>query len=174
MGVIKHGKKKEEFNERKIYATCYAACTDCGLDKKYSEDVSEKVVVAVKKWAESKKTLKTEEIAKKVSDTLKGLGLEDCAAVYEMSRVVVKRGGEKEKFDERKVYASCYSACMNCEIEHDKADRICERAASEAKKWALRKKMVNSDEIFKKVIEVLKKIGHEDIAFMYETHRDVS
>ena len=88
--------------------------------------------------------------------------------------VVVKRHGHKEKFDDRKIYASCYAACINCEIEKKYAEDVCEKIAKEIKKWANKQKSVDSNSIFRKVIEKLKEIGEEDVAFMYETHRDIS
>lgn len=87
--------------------------------------------------------------------------------------LVVKRHGRKHKFDERKIYASCYAAFVNTQVPKEKAENGCERTCRELKKWAKTKKEVTSDEIFKKTISVLKKIN-KDVAFMYETHRDLS
>lgn len=86
---------------------------------------------------------------------------------------IVKRRGHTEEFDERKVYASCYAACLNTQILHEEAEKICEKVAKEVKAWARKKKAVSSDEIFRKTISAIKK-HHEDVAFMYETHRDIS
>jgi len=86
---------------------------------------------------------------------------------------IVKRKGHTEEFDERKVYASCYAACLNTQIEEEEAEKICEKVAKEIKTWARKKKTVDSSDIFKKVVSTLKK-HHKDVAFMYETHRDIS
>jgi len=86
---------------------------------------------------------------------------------------IVKRKGHSEEFDERKVYASCYAACLSSYVPHMKAEKICEKVAKEIKVWARKKKMVKSDDIFKKVVAAIKK-HNKDAAFMYETHRDIS
>jgi len=86
---------------------------------------------------------------------------------------MVKRGGEIVDFDERKVYASCYSACLSSHREKKKAEEICGKISADIKKWIMKKKLVTSDEIFKKTTELLKKYD-KNAAFMYETHRDIS
>lgn len=87
--------------------------------------------------------------------------------------LLVKRGGHAEKFDERKIYASCYAACVNCHHEKKNAEKICEKVMTDVKRWMNGKSHVTSSDIFKRVITILKKIDKE-VAFMYETHRDVS
>ena len=86
---------------------------------------------------------------------------------------IVKRKGHAEEFDERKVYASCYAACLNAQIEHTKAEKICEKVSRELKAWAIKKKYADSKEIFKKVTAAMKR-HDKNAAFMYETHRDIS
>ena len=86
---------------------------------------------------------------------------------------IVKRKGHEEHFDERKVYASCFAACLNVHMEKHKAEECADKATREFKKWLKNKNEVNSSEIFKEIIKILKKYN-KDAAFMYETHRDVS
>ena len=86
---------------------------------------------------------------------------------------IVKRKGHAEEFDERKVYASCYAACLSSHVPHMEAEKICENVSKEIKTWAKKKKQVDSSEIFQKVTVALKK-HNKDAAFMYETHRDIS
>lgn len=86
---------------------------------------------------------------------------------------VVKRAGKLEKFDERKVYASCYSACLSTHMDKKEAEKICSKITNEIKKWIKPKKTVTSDQIFKQQIKLLKK-HDKDAAFMFETHRDVA
>jgi len=86
---------------------------------------------------------------------------------------IVKRKGHTEEFDERKVYASCYAACLSSHVEHVEAEKICEKVAKEIKTWTRKKKSVDSSEIFRKVTDAMKK-HNKDAAFMYETHRDIS
>ncbi|MBI3413157.1 MAG: hypothetical protein HY051_03695 [Candidatus Aenigmarchaeota archaeon] len=86
---------------------------------------------------------------------------------------VVKRKGRTEKFDERKVYASCYSACMTCGMKERECEMVATKISAEIKKWVRKEKRVTSLQIFRKVASVLKKV-HKPAAFMYETHRDIS
>ena len=86
---------------------------------------------------------------------------------------IVKRKGHEEEFDEKKVYASCYAACLSSHIEHTEAEKLSEKVNKEIKTWARKKMTVDSSEIFKKVIAAMKK-HNKDAAFMYETHRDIS
>lgn len=86
---------------------------------------------------------------------------------------IVKRKGHTEEFDERKVYASCYAACLSSHVPHIEAEKICEKVAKEIKSWARKNKAVNSKDIFGKVIAAMKK-HNKDAAFMYETHWDIS
>jgi len=86
---------------------------------------------------------------------------------------IVKRKGHAEEFDEKKVYASCYAACLNTQIKEEEAEKISEKVCKEIKTWAKKKKTVSSDEIFKQIIAAIKK-HNKDVAFMYETHRDIS
>lgn len=86
---------------------------------------------------------------------------------------VVKRKGHEEKFDERKVYASCYAACLSSHIEIKKTEKICAKVAKEINSWIKSKTCVSSNEIFKMTIKLLNK-HDKNAAFMYETHRDIS
>jgi len=86
---------------------------------------------------------------------------------------LVKREGKLEKFDERKIYASCYAACLSSHVKKKEAEHICGKVAKEIKGWIKTKKLVTSNQIFKKTTAVIRK-HHKDAAFMYSTHRDVN
>ncbi|MBI2647657.1 hypothetical protein HYW99_04210 [Candidatus Woesearchaeota archaeon] len=86
---------------------------------------------------------------------------------------IVKRKGHIEVYDERKVYGSCYFACRNAHLSELEAEKVCQKVCNEANKFVNKKKVVTSNEIFKFLIEELRK-HNEDAAFLYETHRDVS
>lgn len=86
---------------------------------------------------------------------------------------IVKRKGYTEEFDERKVYASVYSACLSTHADHIEAEKIANLVSREIKHWILKKEIVTSGEIFKKVIDELETLNKE-AAFMYKTHRDIS
>ena len=86
---------------------------------------------------------------------------------------IVKRRGHAEEFDERKIYASSYAACLSSGIKPRESEKISEKVSKEIKTWARKRRYANSSEIFRKVVAGLKK-HNKDAAFMYETHRDIS
>lgn len=86
---------------------------------------------------------------------------------------IVKRHGSKEEYDERKVYASVYSAGLNVHLGENEAESIADKVCGDIKNWISEKKEVNSKEIFNEVTKSLAKYN-EDASFMYETHLDVS
>lgn len=90
-----------------------------------------------------------------------------------MKMHIVKREGHKEIFDERKVYASCFAACLNAHIDKYKSEEICEKVTKEIKDFIGEKKEITSDQIFKQAIKSIRKFD-KNAAFMYETHRDIS
>jgi len=90
-----------------------------------------------------------------------------------MDKHIVKRKGHIHVFDERKIYASCYAACLSAHIPHVEAEKICGNVCSGIKKWIMPKNRVTSDQIFKEVGRLMKKYN-KDAAFMYLTHRDIA
>ena len=86
---------------------------------------------------------------------------------------IVKRKGIEQKFDERKVYASCYNACLNVPIKQRETEEICEKVCKDIKGWIKGKKMVTSKQVFAATTRFLKNYSKE-AAFMYKTHRDVN
>ncbi len=86
---------------------------------------------------------------------------------------IVKRKGHTEIYDERKVYGSCFFACRNAHLSEKEAEEICSKVTAEITKWVKKKKLVSSDDIFRALINELKK-HNEDASFLYETHRDIS
>lgn len=86
---------------------------------------------------------------------------------------IVKRKGHTELYDERKVYGSCYFACRNAHLSEKESEEICRKVSKETTKWMNRQKIVSSQDIFRILIQELKK-HNGDAAFLYETHRDVS
>lgn len=86
---------------------------------------------------------------------------------------IVKRKGHREEFDERKLYASVYAACLSAHVKHEEAESIANLVCREIKKWLSDKEKVSSDQIFQKAGEELKHLNKE-ASFMYLTHRDIS
>jgi transcriptional regulator NrdR family protein len=87
--------------------------------------------------------------------------------------LIVKRQGKEQKFDERKVYATCYAACFSASVKKQDAEKICEKVTHEIKKLNKMRDIVNSNTIFRQMVRAIKK-HNKDAAFMYETHRDIS
>ena len=86
---------------------------------------------------------------------------------------IVKRKGHTERFDERKVYASCYAACLSAHMHHHHAEKVCEKVVVGIKKWIATKKEVTSSHIFLETAKLIRK-HDKNAAFMYATHRDIS
>ncbi len=86
---------------------------------------------------------------------------------------IVKRKGHEEHFDERKVYASTFAACLNVHMKKTEAEKCADTVTGEIKKWIKKRDEVTSSDIFMEIIKALKKVN-EDAAFMYETHRDIN
>src|SRR3989338_1857541 len=86
---------------------------------------------------------------------------------------VVKRKGELEEFDERKVYSSVYEAAMSSHYSEKKAEELADNVTKLVEKKFKKAHEIDSRQIFEHVVESLEKFDKE-VAFMYETHRDLS
>lgn len=86
---------------------------------------------------------------------------------------IVKRRGHKEPYDQRKVYGSVYSACRNAHLSEMMSEKIAETVTSRLGEWVTDKSEITSQQIFEEVVNVLNEL-HKDVAFLYETHRDIS
>ncbi len=86
---------------------------------------------------------------------------------------IVKRRGGTEEYDEKKIYASVYSAFMVNGLAERDAEKAADKITKQVTKWVDKKKSIDSKDIFRQVVSLLKKEDKE-VAFLYETHRDVS
>ena len=86
---------------------------------------------------------------------------------------IVKRRGHLEVFDERKVYATCFSACLASHVDTRLAEDISDIVTDYVKKWIKNKREVTSTQVSKVITQKLRSL-EKDVAFMYETHRDVN
>lgn len=86
---------------------------------------------------------------------------------------IVKRKGHKEKFDERKAYASVYWACRSSHLHAQECEQIAQKVVSALQKHIHEKKEVDSAQIFEFIGKELQK-HNEHVAYMYKTHRDIS
>ena len=86
---------------------------------------------------------------------------------------VVKRAGHEELYDERKVYATCYYAAKATHLKTKKVEEICGKVVKEVNNWITKCKCVTAHQIHKQIVKSLRKY-QRDVAFMYDTHRDIS
>ena len=86
---------------------------------------------------------------------------------------VVKRAGTSEVFDDHKVYASVYEACISAKVPKREAEQVCDKVTKEIKKWLKGREEIDSSAIFRQVSQFLEKLN-KDAAFAYETHRNIT
>lgn len=86
---------------------------------------------------------------------------------------IIKRRGRREEYDERKVYASVYAACLAAGEEEKAAEKAAAAASRKITRFTADFKVVSSDQIFRQVILELGKHSHKAV-FLYENHRDLS
>lgn len=86
---------------------------------------------------------------------------------------IVKRAGHKESFDQKKVYASVYAACLAVRSQATDAELIANEVAKDVVDWVADKRAVSSNEIAAQVAKTLK-LYNSDAAYLYRHHRDIS
>ena len=90
---------------------------------------------------------------------------------------MIKRAGQKEVYDEKKVYGSVYAACFSVNNGERECERISGAIAKKITAWvragAKKGICVDTKQIAERAAAELKK-HNRDAAFMYETHRDIS
>ena len=85
---------------------------------------------------------------------------------------IVKRGGHAEAYDERKLYASVYAACLSVREHAGTAELTAERVTSQVTAWLAPKHEVTANDIRRKAVKYLQAIN-PDAAYMYLHHRVV-
>ena len=83
---------------------------------------------------------------------------------------IVKRAGHNELYDERKLYASIFSACQSVREPSGSAELIAEKVSKDIAAWLERKHEVTSNDIRAQAGLHLK-LYHPDAAYMYLHHR---
>ena len=79
MAVVKRHSKTERFDEKKVYASVYAATLNCHKHEMEAEYVAEEVMNEVKAWEEKEDHITSAQIKQKV---LEALGDEDIKLMY--------------------------------------------------------------------------------------------
>jgi transcriptional regulator NrdR family protein len=83
---------------------------------------------------------------------------------------IVKRRGRVEEYDEKKVYASIYSAALNSHYKEKEAENLAEQVMKKVNKWINAKGVVKSDDIKN---QILRNIKDKEVALMYNHHLDI-
>ncbi len=83
---------------------------------------------------------------------------------------VVKRKGHTQPYDEKKVYASCYAAALNCHYSEEAAEKIADKTTKKINAWMKKKKSISSHDIRTKIEE---SIDDNDVVLMYRHHLDL-
>jgi transcriptional regulator NrdR family protein len=83
---------------------------------------------------------------------------------------IVKRSGRTEAFDERKVYASVYAACLGVREPAPAAELIADRVCADIQGWIKPKSEVSSDDIRIHATKYLKQLNNH-AALLYAHHR---
>lgn len=87
-----------------------------------------------------------------------------------MSRIIIKRAGHDEAYDERKAYASVYSALLATRESPESAELISAQALKELNEWLDKKTEVSSKDIHMQVGFILRKL-HPRAYFLYHHHK---
>ena len=86
---------------------------------------------------------------------------------------LVKRKGHTEEFDQKKLYASVYAACMTLRMKEEEAELLAETVSGEVGKALASHDELSSQTIHSHVAKALHRYN-PDAAFLYDTHRDIS
>ncbi len=85
---------------------------------------------------------------------------------------IVKRKGHIEEFDERKIYASVFAACMVLRMTDEESEVTADMVTHEVLDTLKNEKEVQAHRIHVEVVKILKKYN-PDVAYMYDTHKDI-
>jgi transcriptional regulator NrdR family protein len=85
---------------------------------------------------------------------------------------IVKRAGHNELYDERKLYASVFSACQAVREPMGSAELIADKVVKDVNEWLDKKHEVTSNDIRAQAAKHLHAY-HADAAYIYRHHRVV-
>ena len=88
-------------------------------------------------------------------------------------RHIVKRAGHNEPYDNRKLYASIYSAGLALRTPPAAAELAAENVCKSVDKWIENKHEVTSADITREAYKHFH-VLHPDAAWIYKHHRNVS
>ncbi len=85
--IVKRRGHKEEYDERKAYASSYAACRNAHLPEKEAEYIAEKVTKDIENWIKDKGEVNSQQIFEEVTKSLAKYN-KDASFMYETHRDV--------------------------------------------------------------------------------------
>ncbi len=88
--VVKRKGHTEEFDEKKVYGSVYAACASAHCEETECEKTADDITKKIKKFAKGKKKIESAEIRKKIENELKKKD-EELAFFYEQHLPNLKR-----------------------------------------------------------------------------------
>lgn len=83
--IVKRKGHKQEFDEKKVYGSIYAACLSTRINKEEAENIAGLVTKEVTKWIDEKEDISSDGIFKKAGEELQGLN-KDAAFMYKTHR----------------------------------------------------------------------------------------
>jgi transcriptional regulator NrdR family protein len=87
-----------------------------------------------------------------------------------MAKLIVKRAGHIEEYDEKKLYASVFSACLAVREPVGTAEVLADRVVADVSVWLGKKHEVTSNDIRRKASEYLHAYNIE-AAHLYHKQR---
>ena len=91
-----------------------------------------------------------------------------------MVTITIKRDGQTQHYDSRKVYASVYNASLNAHYTDKKSEEIADIIENKITKWVKKTHHLNSHQIRDQIIEELYLIDEKDVATLYKHHIDIN
>ena len=86
---------------------------------------------------------------------------------------IVKRAGHAEPYDEKKVYAAVFSACMALREPAASAELIADKVTNDVNEWIEKKHEVTANDIRNQASKHLENYS-PDAAYLFKHHRIVS
>ncbi len=88
-------------------------------------------------------------------------------------KLIVKRAGHNEQYDQRKLYASIFAACLAVREPAGSAELIASEVCKHVEAWLGDKHEVTSADIFRHAAKHLGVI-QPDAGYIYSNHRNVA
>lgn len=92
------------------------------------------------------------------------------SALSNQTHIVKRTRHYTEPYDERKLYASVYAACLCVRTPIGEAELTANRICQEIKPWVDTKTEITSADIRRRTAQALQ-VYNPDAAYMYERHR---